>query len=229
MSKTTRTTREQMINRVRAALDARGQGGEPGPPPRVDDSTARHTRADEPLADLFVERAEALGMSVTRCTASSLNATVGDRLSELEAERIVISVGGIDEASTLEASLVERGVKVAPWRGDPEMKAAFEAEVGVTGVKAAIAESGSLIYASGADYGRGLMLAPPVHLAILRASEVIADLLDHVRNLDATEPAALPAGEVVISGPSKTADIEGVLITGVHGPGKLLVVLVDDA
>lgn len=229
MSEQSMTTRARFVDRVRQALRQRGQGGEPGPPPGVDDATARIASDDQPLGDLFVERAEALGMAVTRCEAATLGEAVAGCLAELEARRVVMSVAGLEQAAGLEAALADRGIEIGDWRNDPTMAAAFAADAGITGVRAAIAETGSLVYASGAEHGRGLMLAPPAHLAIVRRSDLLPDLLDHARRLDGADPAVLPAGEVIISGPSKTADIEGVLITGVHGPGKLLVVFVEDA
>ena len=70
---------------------------------------------------------------------------------------------------------------------------------------------------------RGAYLLPFVHVAIVRASQVVPDLVDA---WDQFEDG--PALSLLVTGPSKTADIEGVLITGVHGPGELHVVLVED-
>lgn len=228
MSETAGTTRDQFLGRIRAALAKRRQGGPTEAPPSVDDATARLTTGDDDLPTLFADRAEALGMSVVRCERATLVEAVMAQLGELGAGRVAIAVDRLDEAPALEATLRERGIEVGDWRGDPAMAAAFDADVGITDVKAAIAETGSLVYASDGAHGRGLMLAPPAHLAIVRASDVIPDMLDHMRRLDETDPAALAAGEVIISGPSKTADIEGVLITGVHGPGRLVVVFATD-
>lgn len=222
------TTRQQFLGRIRAALAARQQGGPAEAPPTVDDATARLTHDDEDLPALFVDRAETLGMSIVRCERAGLVETVMGQLEALDAKRVAMAVDRLDEAAAIEEAAREAGLTIGEWRGDPSMAAAFDADVGVTDVKAAIAETGSLVYASDAAHGRGLMLAPPTHLAIVRASDLIADMLDHLRRLDGADAAALPAGEVIISGPSKTADIEGVLVTGVHGPGRLIVVFATD-
>jgi len=222
------TTRQQFLGRIRAALARRGQGGPVEAAPTVDDATARLTRETEDLPALFVDRARTLGMTVVRCEGASLVETVMAQLAELDAKRVVLAVDRLDAAPALEAAMREAGVTIGAWRGDAEMGAAFDADVGVTDVKAAIAETGSLVYGSDGSHGRGLMLAPPTHLAIVRSSDLIADMLDHLRRLDGAGAASLPAGEVIISGPSKTADIEGVLVTGVHGPGRLVVVFATD-
>ena len=73
---------------------------------------------------------------------------------------------------------------------------------------------------------RSLTLAPPLHVAVVGASQILPD------GIDALSASALadgwPANVTWITGPSKTADIEGVLVTGVHGPGQVCVVLLTD-
>jgi L-lactate dehydrogenase complex protein LldG len=89
-------------------------------------------------------------------------------------------------------------------------------------VQRAIAETGTLVCVSGASSARGASLIPPVHIAVLEEGQILADLFDYFEQLD---PQDLPANVNMITGPSKTADIEGVLVTGMHGPGAVHVVL----
>jgi L-lactate dehydrogenase complex protein LldG len=63
-------------------------------------------------------------------------------------------------------------------------------------------------------------LVPPNHLVLLADSRIVEDLLDL-----SISPEDLPSCMTLVTGPSKTADIEGVLITGVHGPGRVQIVL----
>jgi len=94
-------------------------------------------------------------------------------------------------------------------------------QFGITAATGAIAETGTLIL-SDRDTSRRLgALAPWVHIATLRREQIFADLSAAV--------AALPADPNVIwvTGPSKTADVEGILIEGVHGPGLQIALLVD--
>lgn len=65
-------------------------------------------------------------------------------------------------------------------------------------------------------------LAVPVHIAILPESRILADLLDWA---EWTRSMPYASGQVLITGPSKTGDIEMNLVTGVHGPGHVYVVL----
>jgi L-lactate dehydrogenase complex protein LldG len=106
------------------------------------------------------------------------------------------------------------------------MEPHFIADASVTDVHAALAETGTLICNSDADHSRGCSLAVPTHIAIVRRQDLVPDMLDYTATLAGLTPAQLPSAQAFITGPSKTADIEGVLITGVHGPGKVIILLV---
>jgi L-lactate dehydrogenase complex protein LldG len=84
----------------------------------------------------------------------------------------------------------------------------------------AIAETGSLVIKSSAQHGRAISLVPIVHVAIVEAKNCIADLLDLMELLG---KEGVGNNVSIITGPSKTADIEGALVTGVHGPGEVQV------
>ena len=94
---------------------------------------------------------------------------------------------------------------------------------------AALAETGTLICCTDADHARGHSLAVPLHVAIVRQSDILPDMIDYMARIHGSSPADLPSAQTLITGPSKTADIEGVLITGVHGPGKVCVLIVTHA
>ncbi len=220
------TTRQQFMARVREAL-GRTPGAATPAPPDVDDAIVRTCGGEEDLPSRFAERAGAIGMDVRRCTGDTAPQQLVDVLGELGARRIVCALGDLAEAGAIERALDAAGIERSAWRGDREMSASFDADAGVTDVAGAIAEAGSLIYSSAPARGRGLMLAPPVHVAIVRADQIVPDLLDHMRDQRRHKPGDLPAGQCLITGPSKTADIEGVLVTGVHGPGKVVVLLVE--
>jgi L-lactate dehydrogenase complex protein LldG len=85
----------------------------------------------------------------------------------------------------------------------------------VTEVTYAVAETGSLIIRATPQHGRALSLVPPVHVAVVQPKQILPDLVDLFEQL-AREGAD---NTVIITGPSKTADIELTLVTGVHGPG----------
>lgn len=100
---------------------------------------------------------------------------------------------------------------------------ALNADIGITSADVAIAETGTLMVCSRAGQERSSSLLPPLHVAIITADQIVPDLLDAMPRL----PQPLPSSTVLITGPSKTGDIELQLTTGVHGPGKVHVIVVD--
>ena len=97
------------------------------------------------------------------------------------------------------------------------------ADVGITGVDAALAETGTIVVSSGPGKSRLVSLLPPVHIALVPTSSLTVDLFTWT----AARGGAMPASVTLISGPSKTADIEQVMAIGVHGPKRLIVILYD--
>jgi L-lactate dehydrogenase complex protein LldG len=97
------------------------------------------------------------------------------------------------------------------------------AQIGVTGCDAAIAETGSLVLLSGHGKPRSASLLPPVHLAVLRRNDLRFSMGEFfAAHADAVAGAACCT---VVTGPSRTADIELTLTVGVHGPGEVIVVV----
>jgi L-lactate dehydrogenase complex protein LldG len=94
---------------------------------------------------------------------------------------------------------------------------------GLTSALAGIAETGSLILPAGAGRPQTASLLPEIHIAILRARDIFASLPEALRLPQVREASAV----VLISGPSRTADIEMTLTIGVHGPGELHVLCVE--
>jgi L-lactate dehydrogenase complex protein LldG len=101
-----------------------------------------------------------------------------------------------------------------------------EVDAGVTAAAAGIADTGTLLLRPGADEPRTLSLVPPVHVAVLHASTLYASLTAALRAL--APQADMPANLLLVSGPSKTADIQQTLAYGAHGPKALVVVVVHD-
>ena len=119
------------------------------------------------------------------------------------------------------ASLVAYDRALADWKGG--LFAGSGA--GITGTRGGIAATGSLILWTDADEPRTLSLIPPVHIAVLDVGQIHDTMLEAMRGQGWT--AAMPTNLVLVSGPSKTADIEQTLAYGVHGPKRLLVVLTE--
>jgi L-lactate dehydrogenase complex protein LldG len=96
-------------------------------------------------------------------------------------------------------------------------------DVGITSCDWAIAETGTLMMCAGPGHERVASLLPPMHVAVVERQQIVPDLIDAFATLNAT---TLPSNVTLITGPSKTGDIELQLTTGVHGPGKWRVIVV---
>ena len=102
----------------------------------------------------------------------------------------------------------------------------FALDAGITSTRGAIADVGALILWPNANEPRLLSLAPAVHIAVLEAGNIHDSLADAMARERWAE--GMPTNALLISGPSKTADIELVLTFGVHGPKELIVLILDD-
>jgi L-lactate dehydrogenase complex protein LldG len=137
----------------------------------------------------------------------------------------------IGAASPLQPGLgaALQGLKVRPFNQPLE---AWKAELfdnvhaSVTSARAGIADTGTLVLVPGPNEPRTLSLVPPVHVAVLMASRLYASLPAAMQALQPERD--MPTNLVLVTGPSKTSDIQQTLAFGAHGPKELVIVLVDD-
>lgn len=222
------TTRHEFMGTIRQALGRSTTPTAVPIPPAVDESLVRLAGSGVDLCGLFFERATLVGLLVRRTTEAGLATQLLDVLRQIGARSVTLSVERLVQKQRLADVLIQNNIELRPWQHDRSMHHHYEADAGVTDVHAAIAESGTLVCNSSPAHGRGPSLAPAVHVAIVRRSDILPDLLDYMAMLRDVAPARLPSSQALITGPSKTADIEGILITGVHGPGEAHVLLVED-
>ena len=97
--------------------------------------------------------------------------------------------------------------------------------LGVTGCFCAIAETGTLVFLSGADTPTATTLLPDTHVAVVRADRVVSGM-EEAFALIRAEQGALPRAVNMISGPSRTGDIEQTIVLGAHGPYRVHILLV---
>jgi L-lactate dehydrogenase complex protein LldG len=105
------------------------------------------------------------------------------------------------------------------------------ADFGLSGVDCVIAETGTLALSARPGQMRGVSLVPPVHVAVARAAQIVATLADYLvllRTADTDVQQQLTSCIAFITGPSRTGDIELTLTVGVHGPGELHLVILDE-
>lgn len=110
--------------------------------------------------------------------------------------------------------------------------ASFLADVGITGVDFALAETGTLVLSSLTEGSQLASLAPPVHVALYRRSQLVGSLEEVLDKVPVSrDPSRTSPGRsvVFITGTSRTADIEQILIRGVHGPREVHAILVEES
>jgi L-lactate dehydrogenase complex protein LldG len=197
-------------------------------PPLPADSPATPASDDgRPPAQRFVEELRAVGGVVDLVSPADLAGGVAAAAEQAEAGTAVVGPDLGPFAGRVTDGLSRAGVEIlepagtAGWR-----EACARADLGVTGALLGVASSGSILTAAGSASSRLASLLPPAHLAILPSERVVAGFEELFAALgDHLERAS---SAVLISGPSRTADIEMVLVRGVHGPRNVHVLLVEE-
>jgi L-lactate dehydrogenase complex protein LldG len=100
------------------------------------------------------------------------------------------------------------------------------AEVGINFADYALADTGSLVFLTESHETRLISLLPPIHIALIARKNILSGL-DELFTL-VPHPALKSSAMTLITGPSRTADIEMRLVRGVHGPGEVHVIIVED-
>ena len=215
----TNTAREEMLSKVRAALQRTPDSGVAAIPAvaRIAPRTTGDVEAE--FALLFTE-IEKLGGRTKRLKKK---ADLKEALRELvEAESIKKATLWQTAELTkigVEKTLKSIGVEiVSPYAPNREVA---ECDLGVTGVDFALPETGTLVLRSSTEQPRTVSLLPRVHLAFIRPACLCADLHQ------VFEEAKTDGYFVFVTGPSRTADIELTVTIGVHGPKTLCVVLIE--
>ena len=227
------TARDIFFERIRDALNRSEQMTRE--PLVVDHDLIRRGKNSVPedpsaRSSLFQERAIAVGMEVSCCTKNTLNKSLVDRLIRAGISSVLLPDDPLLENDSTQL-LQDAGIATHDNGIDID-QLYTEVDCGITVAIVAVASTGSVVVASSDRERRLASLVPPNHLVLLPESRIVPDLIDLSRSsAGQTAPlggsGALPSCLTIVTGPSKTADIEGVLITGVHGPGRVDILLLE--
>jgi L-lactate dehydrogenase complex protein LldG len=192
------------------------------------------------LADRMADAAAVIGWKVHRAQnpeyAADLIASI---CQEKSATSVLRSSHDVLTQVRVDSAVTSTGASIAVTEHtddnnldkiDQSKTAAFSADIGITGADYAIAETGTVVLHPRAGLSRLVSLAPPTHIAVLKTG----DVLDSLDELFAMERSDHLAGELagsmnLISGPSKTADIEGTTVTGIHGPLEVHLIILENS
>jgi L-lactate dehydrogenase complex protein LldG len=208
-------SRDAILHRVRTAL-GRTAGQPPAEPPPVYLRKTQWTA--EQRIEYFTSALESLAGRVYRVPSragipSVVESILDGRTAVRSSAPILDGLGALPGVS-------------GPLGTPEEIRAASASVgVGITSADYGLAETGTLVMLASSGESRLISLLPPAWISVVPASILLDDLDELLARVPT--PADLTGAMVLITGPSRTADIEQILIRGVHGPGEVHVVLVD--
>jgi len=235
-------TREQMMARIRAALGRSSSDLQCGP--TLDPSglpelgQVMPSIEPEDIIPKFVSEFEKVSTNAWRAKSlSDFEAILSELIKGRMAGSAVVSRNPLLQRLSLRDRLKNLGVDALVWPDaevSPEAEKLFRercfaAPIGFTGVDYALAETGSLVATSLMEGAQLTSLAPPVHVAIVRESQIVATLEEVLAGVAVTQPRSQGRSVVFITGTSRTADIEQIVVRGVHGPQEVHAILIEDA
>ncbi|HTS64512.1 MAG TPA: lactate utilization protein [Candidatus Acidoferrales bacterium] len=210
-------SRDHILHRVRTSI-GRSAGQEPAPPPPV------RLRIPKVPPDLrvttFIMHLEALAGNAQRVPTQAA-----------ARDLVASAIAGKTAVASNSPYLAECGIDTLPGvrsgiRDVNELRDACEkADVGITSADYALGDTGTLVMIASPAEARLVSLLPPVHIAVVPCGRVLTGLDELFTILPL--PAEQTSSMVLITGPSRTADIEQILVRGVHGPGRISVLLVE--
>jgi L-lactate utilization protein LutC len=182
--------------------------------------------SSEALLTTFTTRAEAVGIRVDRvASGEDAAAWLSNIRSELEVPALSISSELVDAAPALIAALDAAGIA---WSSPADPTEARDVPLGVSLAKLAVAETGSVLLAEETLAARSVGLLSLANVVICRTGDLVETLEEAAAALK--EIAIRPGGgcATLVTGPSRTADIELSLTIGVQGPARVFVLFVDN-
>ncbi len=228
MTESANTARSQILNGIRRSLRRGELGGERlqlverrlDAPPRGP-SVARAQLPQVEKVALFCQWAEANNATVARVVAADVPAEVGAYLAR-------------NNLPAVAAMAPSRQLDEYDWQGQKMLalrrgRGEGSDQVSITGAFAGIAETGTLVMASGPDHPVSLNLLPDTHIVVLREGDIVGGYEDVWARLRARYGKnGMPRTVNTITGPSRTGDIEQAMELGAHGPRRMHILVVRD-
>jgi L-lactate dehydrogenase complex protein LldG len=170
---------------------------------------------------LFAEQAKALRVDFHAVADAAAAHAVLASMAQAEGWRSVAT----HASPATEAACAALGLPTLRTERGYDRDALERCDVGITGCEALIAQTGSVLVTSRSSGGRALTCLPPHHVVLATAEQLIADLPTAYALLRQRYQPEWPTFMGLITGPSRTGDIERILVLGAHGPKRLTVIL----
>jgi L-lactate dehydrogenase complex protein LldG len=213
MAKIENPSREHILGRIREAL------GKPSPP--LDMTTV-------PLEDIFEPVADPLGRFLAECQTNLTETIVTGSTAE-SAEQLTAMLTALPEGEIFlqDAPAIRELAKSLDGRNlrwSTEGAPSESCQASVTLAEAFVAQTGSVLSTSNCG-GRGASVVPPTHIVYGGVRQIVPDVTAAMHLVNEKGMASQSSYVGLISGSSRTADIEKILVQGAHGPRRLVVIL----
>jgi L-lactate dehydrogenase complex protein LldG len=212
-----------VLEKVRKALGRSAPLPNPPTPPSIDPQIARLVHTETGLPDLFARQAQAMKMKLSTATAADITTQLIQFIQESNLKKIAVADSPLFDRLGILPALKQANIDAVSWSDLTLDQIYDDFDCALTDVTYAVAETGSLVIEPTASNGRALSLVTFVHIAIVEPKNILPDLVDLMEKL--ADPARSRSNIILITGPSKTADIEMNVVTGVHGPNIVKVFL----
>jgi L-lactate dehydrogenase complex protein LldG len=179
------------------------------------------TRKDQ--IALFAKQSENLKTEFAECTSATAAAKHIAALSKMSNWKTIALHS--NELISSVANKLPEGLDTLKVDAGYEKSALEACDAAITGCEALVAQTGSVCVTGASSGGRALSVLPPHHIVIAQKSQVVADLPAAFELLAQKYLGNYPSFISFITGPSRTGDIERILVLGAHGPKKLTVLL----
>lgn len=225
------TGREEFLRRVRKGLGHdEAKSPAPGAAPVLEQSLIRQVASDDAgRVDRFVRKMTENKGVVKRVgpNREAILGAVDECFAKHSIKRVLMNLQGLGAEFEVAGHVKGRGAEVVEWGSVECFNESFSCDASITDARAGLADTGALLVWSDPGFGRSSTLVVPVHVTILPASRILGDMIDGFEVVLGLGEGKMPSNVVVINGPSKTGDIEMKLVTGVHGPKYMYVIVVD--
>lgn len=220
--------RQKVMGAIKSRLGAGGSGNE-GRRETVQARLGRHARHLEPQR----VKTDTAGLKeLFAAQLRSANATVLEAASDAELPSVIAAYLRSQNLPLALRAGEDAWLRSIGWSNEPALSIATGRaepadEVGLTHAVAGVAETGTLVLASGAENPVTVTFLPETSIVVMRAADLVGpyeSALDEIRKRYGD--GEMPRTVNLVSGPSRTADVGGRLVTGAHGPRRLCVVIV---
>ncbi len=234
------TGREAILGRIREALKLSApMPGDHGPIAESDSDHA-HPAPGAPAeirawlppvganyeenAAIFARNSEDLKTAFLRCPT---RAAAHEALQKLAAEEKWARVA-FHQSPLIDDAVAALGLPALETKFGYDVHTLERCDAGITACDALIAQTGTILLTATSAGGRTLSVLPPHHVVLATGDQLLPDLSSAYEILARKYGSALPSFVTLITGPSRTGDIERILVLGAHGPKQLTVVLVEE-